>query len=102
MTYVMDLGDVDRSDIAGAGGKAVGLGGLIRAGLPVPPGVVLTTAAYADFVTENNLGAAIQELAALPPDAAADDYEHASALLRTLFRKGAMPPRILAALEAAY
>jgi len=102
MTYVMDLGDVDRSDIAGAGGKAVGLGGLIRAGLPVPPGVVLTTDAYAAFVAENKLGEAIQELASLPPEAAAEDYEHASALIRTLFSKGAMPPRIRAELEATY
>ena len=102
MTYVMDLGDVDRSDIAGAGGKAVGLGGLIRAGLPVPPGVVLTTAAYADFTAGNNLGAAIQELAALPPDASPQEYEHASALIRTLFRKGSMPAAIQAELESAY
>ncbi len=38
MTYVNSLGDVGRGDIAVAGGKAVGLGGLIQAGPPVPQG----------------------------------------------------------------
>jgi hypothetical protein len=68
MTYINDLGDVGRGDVALAGGKAVGLGGLIEAGLPVPPGFVLTTAAYSDFVTENHIGAAIQERAVLPAE----------------------------------
>ncbi|WP_457948734.1 PEP/pyruvate-binding domain-containing protein [Pseudarthrobacter sp. alpha12b] len=102
MTYVNDLGNVGRSDIPEAGGKAVGLGGLIQAGLPVPPGVVLTTTAYADFVTDNNLGAAIQDLAVLSPEASPEEYEHASALIRTLFSKGSMPAGIEAELEAAY
>ncbi len=53
MTFIKGLGDVQRSDIASAGGKAVGLGGLIQAGLPVPPGFVLTTDAYSAFVSEN-------------------------------------------------
>ncbi|UKA67723.1 phosphoenolpyruvate synthase [Arthrobacter sp. FW306-05-C] len=102
MTFIKGLGDVQRSDIAAAGGKAVGLGGLIQAGLPVPPGFVLTTDAYSAFVSENNLGQAIQELAALPSDAAPEDYEHASALIRTLFTKGVMPSAIEAELKDAY
>lgn len=102
MTYVKGLGDVQPGDIAGAGGKAVGLAGLIQAGLPVPPGVVLTTAAYADFVTDNNLGQAIQDLAALSPEESPEEYEHASALIRTLFSKGSMPAGIEAELKAAY
>ncbi|GGI01615.1 PEP/pyruvate-binding domain-containing protein [Arthrobacter liuii] len=102
MTYVKDLGEVGRGDVAEAGGKAVGLGGLIHAGLPVPPGFVLTTAAYAEFVARNNLAEAVQELAALPPEASPQDYEHASALIRTLFSKGAMPASIEAELETGY
>ncbi|UUL76174.1 DUF998 domain-containing protein [Pseudarthrobacter sp. Fe7] len=102
MTYVRDLGDVQPGDIAGAGGKAVGLGGLIRAGLPVPPGFVLTTNAYADFVAENNLGQAVQELAGLSPEESPQEYEHASALIRTLFSKGSIPADIEAELKAAY
>ena len=46
MSYVMRFAELGRGDIAVAGGKGANLGELTRAGLPVPPGFVLTTAAY--------------------------------------------------------
>lgn len=102
MTYIRDLSDVGPGDVAVAGGKAVGLGGLLRAGLPVPPGFVLTTAAYSGFVDANNLAAGIQELAALPPDAEPQAYEDASRRISALFTTGTMPAGIAAELGAAY
>ncbi|MDR6793008.1 pyruvate,water dikinase [Pseudarthrobacter oxydans] len=102
MTYIRDLSDVGPGDVAVAGGKAVGLGGLLRAGLPVPPGFVLTTAAYSGFVDANNLAAGIQELAALPPDAEPHAYEEASRRIGALFTTGTMPAGIAAELGAAY
>ncbi|WP_461189323.1 PEP/pyruvate-binding domain-containing protein [Arthrobacter sp. Z4-13] len=102
MTYVNDLADAGRDDVSVAGGKAVGLGGLIQAGLPVPPGFVLTTAAYSHFVTENHLDAAIQELASLPPQAVPRDYADASERITALFRSGTIPAGIAAELSASY
>ncbi len=102
MTYINDLADVGRGDVAVAGGKAVGLGGLLQAGLPVPPGFVLTTAAYSHFVEANRIEAGIQELAALPPGAPPQEYENASGRIRTLFKTGAMPAEVAAGLGAAY
>ena len=102
MTYIRDLSDVGPGDVAVAGGKAVGLGGLLRSGLPVPPGFVLTTAAYSGFVDANNLAAGIQELAALPPDAEPQAYEDASRRISALFTTGTMPAGIAAELGAAY
>ena len=49
MSYVMRFAELGRGDIAVAGGKGANLGELTRAGLPVPPGFVLTTAAYRAF-----------------------------------------------------
>ncbi len=102
MTFVRDLGDVGRDDVGVAGGKAVGLGGLIQAGMPVPPGFVLTTDAYSHFVDANHLAAGIQDLASLPPQAAPQDYERASERIRGLFTTGAMPGGIATELYAAY
>ena len=102
MTYVNNLGDMGPGDVALAGGKGIGLGGLIRAGLPVPPGFVLNTAAYADYVDDNDLGAGIQELAALPPEAAPQDFEEAATRIPVLFTGGTMPAAIAAELGAAY
>ncbi|MET4093789.1 PEP/pyruvate-binding domain-containing protein [Arthrobacter sp. UYCu712] len=102
MTYVINFGDVGPGEVATAGGKGVGLGGLVRAGLPVPPGFVLNTAAYADFVDSNQLQAGIRELAALGPNAAPQDYEDASKRIRALFTGGTMPAAIAAGLDGAY
>ncbi|ALV40668.1 phosphoenolpyruvate synthase [Pseudarthrobacter sulfonivorans] len=102
MTYVNSLGDVGAADIAMAGGKAVGLGGLIQAGLPVPPGFVLNTAAYSHFVETNQLEARIQELATLSPQATPQDYADGSERIQTLFAVGTMPAAIAAELGAAY
>nr|BFE71887.1 hypothetical protein GCM10020092_051880 [Actinoplanes digitatis] len=43
---VLDLADIDATMLGEVGGKAANLGELTRAGLPVPPGVCVTTAAY--------------------------------------------------------
>ncbi len=41
------LNQTGNGQLALAGQKAAALGGLINAGFPVPPGLVLTTSAYA-------------------------------------------------------
>jgi rifampicin phosphotransferase len=102
MTYIYTLADVGRGDVGIAGGKAVGLAGVIQAGLPVPPGFVLGTAAYAEFVDANHLGAGIRELAALPAQASPQDYDGASERIRALFAGGTMPAAIASELGAAY
>jgi rifampicin phosphotransferase len=50
MEFAAPLGAFGRSDLASAGGKGANLGELIRAGLPVPDGFVVTTGAYAEMV----------------------------------------------------
>jgi hypothetical protein len=50
MPLIRRLDELGRGDIDVAGGKGANLGELVRAGLPVPPGFVLTTAAYRRFV----------------------------------------------------
>ncbi|HXF02331.1 MAG TPA: PEP/pyruvate-binding domain-containing protein, partial [Arthrobacter sp.] len=69
MAYINQFDDVGEGDLAAVGGKGVGLGGLIRAGVPVPAGFMLNTEAYAAFVDANQLAAGIQELAILGPQA---------------------------------
>ena len=55
MAAVVDLVGVGREDVPLAGGKGANLGELVRAGLPVPPGFVVTTEAYGVFVAANAL-----------------------------------------------
>ena len=90
MEFVMSLRDLDREDVAIAGGKGANLGELVRAGLQVPDGFLVTTEAYARVVNLLDLkiadgvaggdGVAIRasvEAAAMPADiqaAIADAY----------------------------
>ncbi|MFI5413419.1 MAG: PEP/pyruvate-binding domain-containing protein, partial [Candidatus Lutacidiplasmatales archaeon] len=55
MAHFVSLADVSESDLALVGGKASKLGELVREGLPVPPGFVLTTEAYEAFVDQTRL-----------------------------------------------
>lgn len=58
---VVDLGDIGSDDLGAVGGKALNLGRMLRAGLPVPPGFCVTTAAY-DEVVGDRLATIIEAL----------------------------------------
>lgn len=102
MTYIKDFDQLGRGDVEEAGGKGANLGELTQAGFHVPRGFVLTTAAYADFVEANGLGARILELATLPADAPQQDYDGAAQQIRSLFSDRVMPPGIARELSEAY
>ena len=53
MTYTIPLQELRKDDIPSAGGKGANLGELAQANIPVPPGFVITTQAYNDFVAAN-------------------------------------------------
>ena len=63
MTYTKRFDEIGRDDLSLAGGKGANLGELSRAGLPVPPGFVVTTGAYDDFVEAGGLRDEILRLA---------------------------------------
>lgn len=102
MTYIKDFDQVGRGDVGLAGGKGANLGELAQAGFPVPPGFVLTTAAYEDFVQANGLAPRILELATLLPGAGGTGYDAAAQQIRTLFAGGVMPEEIARELREAY
>ena len=77
--------DIDRAALPLAGGKAANLGELIRAGLPVPDGFCVTTAAYDLVAGDAGLDSTLAALAETRPDDTARLAElaqrHAPALL---------------------
>jgi pyruvate, water dikinase len=54
--------DVDKNDIGLVGGKGANLGEMTKAGFPVPPGFIVTSHAYYEFIKENNLEKKIKHL----------------------------------------
>jgi pyruvate,water dikinase len=96
------LTELRRTDIDLAGGKAANLGELTAASFPIPPGFVLTTAAYDEFVTTSGISADIITLASLVADAEPSAYERAEEKIRTLFASHDLPAVLAAEAIAAY
>ena len=52
--------EIGKEDLAEAGGKGANLGELTRAGIPVPPGFVVTASSYREFIRRNGLASVIE------------------------------------------
>ena len=99
--YTLPLSDA-RAELAIVGGKGASLARLVRAGLPVPGGFHITTAAYRTLVDENGLQPRILEaLQDADPDRPAT-LETASARIGALLAGGQIPAGVAAAVKAAY
>jgi phosphoenolpyruvate synthase/pyruvate phosphate dikinase len=102
VTYTAWFGEIRKDDIALVGGKGANLGELSHAGLPVPPGFVVTTGAYDAFVEAGGLKDEIIGLASQPR---ADDpaaFEAAEEKIRALFARGEIPDDVAAEIRIAY
>jgi len=94
--------DAPALTLADAGGKGANLAALVRAGLPVPPGFVVLTAAYRAFVAANDLAPQIEAQWAALDQASAAAFEQASVALRAAFDAAPFPAELAAPLLAAY
>ena len=92
LPVVLDLGYLRSRDLPEVGGKAANLGELIAIGMPVPPGFVISTAAYAAVVAANGLEPLLR-LAAATGDGAS---------VRHAFAAAEIPEQVTTAMLAAY
>lgn len=90
-TPVVRFGDLGHGDTGIAGGKGANLGELTRAGLPVPPGFVVTAPAYLDAMDAAGVRA---RLAAPAPGTDAE--------LRQLVHEAGLPTELRSAILDAY
>src|ERR1700756_3461860 len=98
--YVQPLADCSPDNAERVGGKAIGLGALLRNRLPVPAGFAVTTDAYRDYLDASDLSATIGTLSD-GADSAAQIME-ASEKLRALFDDSTLADDIAAQIAAAY
>jgi len=91
MKRIVSIAELGVDDIPIAGGKAANLGELTAAGFNVPPGFVLTTAAYDYFMEQNGLMKKVEK--ALKKTVVSDDrsLQDASARIRSAFEEVQMP-----------
>jgi pyruvate,water dikinase len=79
--YVLQFSALDRTDVPIAGGKGASLGEMTRAGFPVPPGFVVTTDAFRDFMRRHSID---DRVATLLRTLDADDMEALEASARQI------------------
>lgn len=97
-----EFDSITANDVPLVGGKGANLGEMTRAGLPVPPGFVLTADAYRAFLAAADGSAAImRRLAEMRMDDT-EDVEQKSAALREELMTQPMPERVARAALAAY
>jgi len=101
IAFVVALDDASAT-LEKVGGKGASLAHMAAAGLPVPPGFHITTAAYRRFITENGLQEQIlSAVSAVTVDQPAT-LEEASRKIGSLFAQSAMPDEIAEAIGLAY
>ncbi|MBT2585085.1 PEP/pyruvate-binding domain-containing protein [Arthrobacter sp. ISL-95] len=118
--FVMDIAEIRGAMLPEVGGKAANLGELASAGLPVPPGFCLTTAAYRRALVTTgweDVLAALKESSASGLDASGPDVGWQTASLyaagldqlnelasraRSLVLDAGVPPGIAEAVRSAY
>jgi pyruvate,water dikinase len=100
---VLWFGDLSRDDVPRVGGKGANLGELTRAGLPVPPGFVVTAEAYLEAMERGGVRSALQDTVARTDVEDPDALARAADELRRRVRATGMPPDLReAVLEARH
>jgi pyruvate,water dikinase len=85
-----------------AGGKGASLARLSAAGLPIPDGFHITTAAYRQFVAINNLQPQILEALKSVDPAQPGSLDAAAQVIQGLFAQASIPASITEQIEQAY
>ena len=100
--YVLWFEDCDKSFLSRVGGKNASLGEMTRAGIRVPPGFALTTAAYRDFINQSQLGQELWDILAEVESEETDKVEWASRTIRQRMGSVPIPAEIEDAVVSAY
>lgn len=99
---VLELADPDATDRSVGGGKASSLAKLVQAGFPVPAGFVVTSAAYAQAISDTDAQEQIRKVLADVDFNDAGAVEDAAQQLRAVVAGAPMPTAISDAIVAAY
>lgn len=90
--YLLPFSSAEALRLEQSGGKGANLARLSQAGLPVPPGVIINTAAYRAFVQANHLTQVLAEAQSAAPETPLQILEEISARIRAQFAAAALPP----------
>ena len=94
--------EIDKHDIPEAGGKGANLGELTQAGIPVPPGFVVTAKTYFEFLKYNKIDQKIKKLlSGLNPEKT-KDLNKAAELIQDLIHDSKLAKNVGDEIRKAY
>jgi pyruvate,water dikinase len=94
--------DVDKNDIPLVGGKGANLGEMTRAHVPVPPGFIVTSKAYYDFINTSGLSDEIKSILSKTDPEDSKALQSASKQIKQLIIDAKMPEVTSKAISEAY
>lgn len=102
MKYIKLLSELNRTDLPVAGGKGANLGELLRTGLPVPDGFVITTDGYRVFTECNHLDDRIQQALEARNLDDPSILDKVSSQIQSMFIEGNIPDDLSGEIFTAY
>ncbi len=99
---VVWFNEVTKKDVALVGGKGANLGEMTNAHIPVPPGFIVTSATYFDFLRQTKLTDKIRELLEAIDVNNSKQLQQVAAEIRQTISDAPMPPEIAREIEQAY
>ncbi len=99
---VVWFNEVTKDDIPLVGGKGANLGEMTNAGIPVPPGFIVTAAAYFDFIEKAGLNDKIKTLLDPTDVHNSKQLQETATKVQKLITDARMPPETARAIEEAY
>ena len=101
-SYVKFFSELTRKDVHIAGGKGASLGEMTQAGIPVPPGFVLTAQAFDRFLHETALKEEIESQLNKVNYEDVNSVDQASNVIRDLIHDAQMPKDLIAEIFDAF
>lgn len=94
MKFSQVFSQLTKQDVTKAGGKGASLGEMTQAGIPVPPGFVILSEAFEQFLEETDLGVEIDTTLHTVDTQAMHTVEHASERIQKMILEAKMPDDI--------
>jgi pyruvate,water dikinase len=102
MNYVEFFEDLNKDDVAIAGGKGANLGELTQAGIPVPPGFVITAQTYKQFINETEIFDEIMEILDALDVNNNQELQQAARKIKSIINETEVPDDIKTIIKEAY
>jgi pyruvate,water dikinase len=94
--------EVGKNDVGFVGGKGANLGEMTQAGIPVPPGFIVTADSYFYFIEKSDLGKEIKKVLVGLDHHNNDDLQEAAIKCKDIINNAAMLQEIDKEIRAAY